>query len=176
MEEFSQFTPPVFGITGWKNSGKTRLTTRLISHFTSQGLRVGAIKHAHHSFEIDHEGRDSFMMREAGARQVAVVSKYRWAIVSELEPEPEPDFETILAAFESFDLVLVEGYKQLSFPKIEARSSLQETRQNLADERSDIVAIASDDSTQSGSLPFFSPDDIDAIADFIFQTLKLKNE
>ena len=104
------------------------------------------------------------------------MSQYRWAIVSELEPEPEPDFATILAAFEGFDLVLVEGYKQLSFPKIEARSSLQETRQNLAGERSDIIALASADSSQSGLLPVFSPDDIDAIAGFILQTLKLKNE
>lgn len=174
MGEFSRFIVPVFGITGWKNSGKTLLTTRLISHFTQKGLRVGAIKHAHHSFEIDHEGRDSFRMREAGARQIAVVSKFRWALVCELEPEPEPRFETILEQFRGFDLVLAEGYKQLAFPKIEARSSFQETRQMLAEDREDIIALASDNETDSADLPVFSPDDIEAIAGFISQALGLK--
>jgi molybdopterin-guanine dinucleotide biosynthesis protein B len=174
MSDFTDYIVPVFGITGWKNSGKTRLTTHLIKYFTQQGFRVGAIKHAHHSFEIDHEGRDSFMMREAGARQVAVVSQYRWAIVSELQPEPEPDFETILAQFKGFDLVLAEGYKRLAFPKIEARSSFQKTRQMLAQDREDIVAIASDDKTHEGFLPLFDPCDVEAIAGFIVQTLDLK--
>ena len=170
------FDVPVFGITGWKNSGKTLLTTRLITHFTQKGLRVGAIKHAHHSFEIDHEGRDSYLMREAGARQIAIVSKYRWAMVCELEQEPEPDFETILEQFKGFDLVLAEGYKQLPFPKIEARSSFQETRQILATDRPDIVAIASDDQTPSAGLPVFLPDDVSGIADFIARTLDLERD
>jgi molybdopterin-guanine dinucleotide biosynthesis adapter protein len=174
MSDFSGFIVPVFGITGWKNSGKTLLTTRLIAHFTQKGLRVGAIKHAHHSFEIDHEGRDSYRMREAGARQIAVVSKFRWALVCELEPEPEPRFETILEQFKGFDLVLAEGYKQLAFPKIEARSSFQETRQILAEDREDIIAVASDDEGHSAGLPVFPPDDIEAIAGFIAQKLDLK--
>ncbi len=174
MSDFLSYTVPVFGITGWKNSGKTLLTTRLISHFTQMGLRVGAIKHAHHSFEIDHEGRDSYKMREAGARQVAVVSQYRWALVCELQPEPEPVFEDILARFEGFDLVLAEGYKQLAFPKIEARRSFQETSQMLAKDRDDIVAIASNDSSHGEALPLFPPDDIPAIAGFILQMLNIK--
>jgi len=181
MGEFSQFIVPVFGVTGWKNSGKTLLTTRLISYFTEQGLRVGAIKHAHHSFEIDHEGRDSYLMREAGARQIAVVSQFRWALIAELQPEPEPDFEEILSRFKGFDLVLVEGYKQLSFPKIEARSSFQETRQRLSEDRDDIIALASDTpltasdtpSTES-KLPLFDASDIAAIAGFIARELKIK--
>ncbi len=179
MAEFSHFIVPVFGITGWKNSGKTLLTTRLISHFTNKGLRVGAIKHAHHSFEIDHEGRDSYKMREAGARQVAVVSRFRWAMIAELEPEPEPCFETILEQFRGFDLVLAEGYKQLAFPKIEARSSFQETRQMLAADRPDIVAIAcddpdlGDDPDRTAGLPVFAPDNIKAIAAFIERVLAL---
>ena len=174
MTKFANYTVPVFGITGWKNSGKTLLTTRLINELTQRGLRVGAIKHAHHSFEIDHEGRDSFRMREAGARQVAVVSKFRWALLSELQPEPEPLFEDILAQFKGFDMVLVEGYKQMAFPKIEARSSFQKTKQMLASERDDIVAIASDDDKHGESLPHFPPDDIAAIANFILQTLDLQ--
>ncbi len=173
MSDFRSFEVPVFGITGWKNSGKTLLTTRLISHFSRAGKRVGAIKHAHHSFEIDHEGRDSFRMRESGARQVAIISKYRWAMVSELQPEPEPDFDDVLGQFRGFDLVLVEGYKQLAFPKIEVRSSFQQTRQRLADDREDIVAIATDEKNPGSSLPVFRPDDIASIAGFIGQTLGL---
>ncbi len=174
MSEFSVHEVPVFGIAGWKNSGKTLLTTGLISHFSGLGLRVGAIKHAHHSFEIDHQGRDSYLMREAGARQIAVVSKYRWAMVAELVPEREPDFETILAQFKGFDLVLVEGYKQLDFPKIEVRSRFQETRQELSSGRSDIVAIASDAPLREDDLPLFEAGDISAIAGFIAQTLAIK--
>ena len=173
MGSSSKKKVPVFGITGWKNSGKTLLTTRLITHFSEAGLRVGAIKHAHHSFEIDHEGRDSYKMRQAGARQIAVVSQYRWAMISELQDDPEPDFETVLAQFAGFDLVLVEGYKQLAFPKIEARSSFQKTRQSLAKDRSDIVAIASDCEEGRGELPLFAPDDIVAIGQFIRQHLAL---
>ncbi len=174
MSGFCRYDVPVFGITGWKNSGKTLLTTRLIAHFSELGLRVGAIKHAHHSFEIDHEGRDSYLMREAGARQIAVVSKYRWALVAELVPEQEPDFEIILGQFKGFDLVLVEGYKQLAFPKIEARSRFQETRQKLSVDRFDIVAVASDDPHAEDKLPLFDADDISAIAGFIAKTLALK--
>ncbi len=177
MIGFTRYSVPVFGITGWKNSGKTLLTTRLIEFFARKNLRVGAIKHAHHSFEIDHEGRDSFRMRQAGARQIAIVSKYRWAMISELQPEPEPDLEALLAHFASFDLVLAEGYKQLSFPKIEARSRYQKTRQMLARERKDIVAIASDIASDKenndAGLPVFPPGDIDAIGGFIGRTLNL---
>ena len=170
--KFRKYCVPVFGITGWKNSGKTMLTSRLISHFSGLGLRVGAIKHAHHSFEIDHQGRDSWKMREAGARQVAVVSKHRWALLCELNPEPEPPFEEILGHFKGFDLVLTEGYKQLAFPKIEARSDFQHTRQLLALEREDIVAIASsmhDDDFPD--LPVFDPGDMAAIGAFILDML-----
>jgi molybdopterin-guanine dinucleotide biosynthesis protein B len=170
--KFRKFPVPVFGVTGWKNSGKTLLTTRLIDHFTKMGLRVGAIKHAHHSFEIDHEGRDSWKMRQAGARQVAVVSQFRWALLSELDPEPEPDFEQVLAHFKGFDLVLVEGYKHLAFPKIEVRSSFQKTRQKLAGERDDVIALASmNEADREAGLPFFSSGEIAPMADFILDTL-----
>ena len=172
--KFKRYCVPVFGITGWKNSGKTMLTSRLISHFSSLGLRVGAIKHAHHSFEIDHQGRDSWKMREAGARQVAVVSRHRWALLCELDPEPEPSFEAILENFRGFDLVLVEGYKQLDFPKIEARSDFQQTRQLLALERDDIVAIASREEVESRpELHVMDPDDISSIARLIIKTLNI---
>ena len=113
-------------------------------------------------------------MRQAGARQVAVVSRHRWALVCELEPDPEPPFEAILGQFDGFDLVLVEGYKQLLFPKIEARSQFQQTRQRLADDRDDIVAIASDNPEDAGTLPRFHPDDMDAIAAFIIDLLRLR--
>lgn len=171
MASFDRFIVPVFGITGWKNSGKTRLTTALIACFSARGLRVGAIKHAHHSFEIDHEGRDSYKMRMAGAGQVAVVSQFRWAMVRELTGESEPAFGDIIAHFSGYDLVLVEGYKDEHFPKIETRSVHQTTRQLLAAEREDIIAIASDDERDRGALPMFNPDDVEAIANFILASL-----
>jgi molybdopterin-guanine dinucleotide biosynthesis protein B len=173
MPPFDDFVVPVFGITGWKNSGKTRLTTGLVATLTARGFRVGAIKHAHHSFEIDHEGRDSFKMRQAGARQVAVVSQFRWALVRELEGEEEPTFEHILSHFAGYDLVLAEGYKQLRFPKIETRSAHQTTRQLLAAERDDIIAVASDDERDRGALPLFHPDDLEGIANFVLATLEI---
>ncbi len=160
-------TAPVFGIVGWKKSGKTALVESLIAHFTQAGLTISAVKHAHHSFAIDHEGRDSYRFTQAGARRVAVVSRYRWALLHELRAEPEPDFSQVLAHVGNADLILVEGYKWLSIPKLEVRGNLSRDRAPLAPEDPHIVAIASDHPTDSGALPLFALDDIPAIADFI---------
>jgi molybdopterin-guanine dinucleotide biosynthesis protein B len=164
---------PVFGVTGWKNSGKTTLVAALIDDLVGRGLKVGAIKHAHHSLEIDHEGRDSYKMRAAGAQQVALVSEHRFALIRELAQEPEPEFDQILQHFEGFDLVLVEGYKQLPLPKIEIRGPSLEDVPLIADEIDEVVAIASKDVVNARGLPVFSPDDTGAIADFIIDWLGL---
>ena len=87
----------ILGITGWKNSGKTTLTEKLVAALVSNGYRIATIKHAHHAFDIDHEGRDSFRHRAAGASQVAVVSSKRWALIHELEDETEPPLQDVLA-------------------------------------------------------------------------------
>ncbi len=166
-------TAPVFGIIGWKNSGKTTLVAHLVAEFTKRGLTVSAVKHAHHSFDIDHKGRDTYKLREAGARQVAITSPKRWAIMHELRDEDEPPFEEILSHISSCDLVLVEGYKKGPFPKIEARSSRALTQEPLAENDPHIIAIASDEEVEKGSLHWFNINDVPAIADFIMRHLEI---
>ncbi len=166
-------TAPVFGVIGWKNSGKTTLMVRLVEELSRRGYTVSAVKHAHHSFDIDHPGRDSYLFREAGARQVALASPKRWAVMHELRDEEEPRFREILSHIGPCDLVLVEGYKGGPFPKIEARSARSLTRAPLSDDDPQIVAVASDGATESGALPHFSVEDISGIADFIVEQLGL---
>lgn len=160
-------TSPIFGVIGWKNSGKTTLMARLLEEFSRRGFVVSAIKHAHHSFDIDHPGRDSYKFREAGARQVALISPRRWALMHEYRDEEEPDFEEIRSHIGPCDLVLVEGYKGGPFPKIEARSSRSLTQEPISGDDQQIVAIASDGETDTGALPGFDVNDIAGIADFI---------
>ena len=165
---------PIFGVIGWKNSGKTTLMAQLVEEFSRRGYVVSAIKHAHHSFDIDHPGRDSYKFREAGARQVALISPKRWALMHELRDEEKPPFEEILAHIGPCDLVLVEGYKGGPFPKIEARGSRSLTQQPLSDDDPQIVAIASEDEIDTGVLPGFDINDIAGIADFIAGQLGLE--
>lgn len=158
---------PVFGIAGWKKSGKTTLTTRLVAELTGRGYAVATVKHAHHNFQIDDAETDSARHRRAGARQVAVVSRDRWAIVRELREAPEPDFVDVLQMLEPCDLILVEGYKSAPIPKIEARRSAAFTHEPLAPKDSNVVAIAADHGADSGGRPVFALDDVAAIADFV---------
>lgn len=167
-------TPPVFGVVGWKKSGKTTLVADLIAEFTRRGFVVAAMKHAHHAFDIDQPGRDSYKLREAGARQVAIGSARRWALMTELrEDEEEPPFAELLANIGPCDLVLVEGWKGTPIPKIEARSTRTLTREPLAKDDPQIVAIAADAETDAGGLAVFRIGDIAAIADFIAGHLDL---
>jgi molybdopterin-guanine dinucleotide biosynthesis adapter protein len=160
---------PIVGIVGWKKSGKTTLTTRLVAEFTRRGLRVATIKHAHHNFQIDDAETDSARHRKSGAAQVAVVSARRWAIITELVgDEPEPDFVDVIAKLEPCDLIIVEGYKSQPIPKIEARRTASLTHTPLAPEDPHILAIAADHGiTDARDLPVFSLDDIGPIADLI---------
>ena len=116
-------TKRVLGIAGFKNSGKTTLLVRLVEELTRRGYRLATVKHAHHSFDIDHAGRDSYRHREAGAREVAVVSRYRWALMHELGglEADEPSLQEVVGKLGPCDLVLVEGYKRDRHPKIEVR-------------------------------------------------------
>ncbi|MGC4025772.1 MAG: molybdopterin-guanine dinucleotide biosynthesis protein B [Mesorhizobium sp.] len=163
----------VFGITGWKNSGKTTLVERLVAELTRRGWKVSTVKHAHHAFDIDKEGTDSFRHREAGASEVAIVSGNRWALMHELRDESEPDLAAILERLAPCDLVLVEGYKRESHPKIEVRRVDAKERTPLAPNDPAIVAIASDHEVPASNLPSFSLDETAAIADFIERTAGL---
>ena len=161
----------IFGVTGWKNSGKTGLMERLITEFTARGLTVSSIKHAHHSFDIDHPGRDSYRHRDAGARQVLLASRNRWALMHELRDEDEPSLGDLLKQLSPVDLVLIEGYKRDRHPKIEAHR--KETGQPLiAPEDETIVAVASDTSV-AVNRPMLDLNDTAAIANFIAQYLEL---
>ncbi len=166
-------TRRVFGITGWKNSGKTTLTERLVQTLTERGYSVSTVKHAHHDFDIDIPGTDSFRHRAAGAREVAVVSAHRWALMHESRDGAEPSLDAILERLSPCDLVLVEGYKRGDHPKLETRRQASASREMLAKQDVKIVAIASDAPVDDTRLPVFDLDDVARIADFIVETLHL---
>ena len=155
-------SPRLFGITGWKNAGKTTLTERLVAEFVRRGWRVSTIKHAHHDVDIDRPGTDSYRHRAAGAGEVALVGGQRYAIMCEI---PEPSISEVLARLAPADLVLIEGYKREPHLKIEVRASPE--AEPLAPGDTAIVAIAADVRPAEGNLPWFRRDDIAAIADFI---------
>lgn len=160
-------TPPVFGVVGWKNSGKTTLMAKLIANFAARGLEVGAVKHAHNRFDIDQEGRDSFRYRQAGAGTVAISSVKRFAIMKELRGAPEPTLSELVRHMAGADLILVEGFRREAHPKLEVRrrNALQQTP--LAPENPSILAIAADFEAEGGGLPVFDLDSAGAIAEFI---------
>lgn len=160
-------TTPIFGVTGWKNSGKTTLTSRLISELVGRGYRVHAIKHAHHAFDIDREGTDSWRHRTAGATETAIVSGARWALMHELRDDEEPTMREVIARLAPADIVIVEGYKREDHPKIECRRTEARKHEKLAPRDPAIVAIASDHETEADGRPIFGLDDIPGIADFV---------
>ena len=150
----------IFGVTGWKNSGKTTLVERLVTEFVRRGWRVNTVKHAHHELDVDQPGRDSFRHRTAGATEVAVVGGHRYAIMREQE---EPSLAEVLARLAPADLILIEGYKRETHRKIEVRAG----GEPMAPRDPNILAIASDAPPAGERLPWFRRDDIVGIADFI---------
>jgi molybdopterin-guanine dinucleotide biosynthesis adapter protein len=167
-------SPPLFGVVGWKNSGKTTLMANLVRELSQRGFAVSVIKHAHERFDIDHPGRDSFKLREAGARQVALSSPRRFALMRELGNEPELPFDEIRAYIGPCDLVLVEGFKRETFPKIEIRRDGAASREPLRGNFPEIVGIASDrPEAEEDALPTFHLKDTAGMADFIIGHLGL---
>jgi molybdopterin-guanine dinucleotide biosynthesis protein MobB len=162
----------VFGVVGWKNSGKTGLMERLVTEITGRGFSVSTVKHAHHSFDVDHEGKDSHRHRVAGARQVLLSSRNRWALMHELRDEDEPTLEQLLEQLSDVDLVLIEGYKRDGHAKIEAHRL--ETKQDLiAPDDPTIKAVASNEAHLELSIPVLELDDTKGIADFILSQVDL---
>lgn len=162
----------VFGIAGFKNSGKTTLVVELIKEFRRRGLRVATVKHAHHEFDIDHPGKDSYQHREAGAEEVIVASSRRWAHIRELDERDEPSLDELLRHLSDVDLVLVEGYKHAPHPKLELRRSGIESPEELAGKDDSIRAVVSDGRVETAGLPFLPRDDVSAIADFVAEQAK----
>ncbi len=165
----------VIGVTGYKNSGKTTLVERLVAELTKRGLRVSTIKHAHHTFDIDHKGRDSFRHRKAGAGEVAVVSRFQLALIRDMKHEDELSLSDILARMTPCDLVIVEGYKRDSHPKIEARN-LELDHPPLAPEDPTIIAIAASGPLTGEGVPVLSRDDICGLADLALRHVGLPVE
>lgn len=166
--------PRVFGVTGWKNSGKTTLVERLVAELARRGYAVSTVKHAHHAFDIDREGTDSHRHRAAGAREVAIVSGARWAVMHELaENEEEPSLEDVLARLSPADIVIVEGYKREAHAKIEVRRRAAAKSAPLAPQDPQIVALAADHAIEDADLPAFALDDVSAIADFVLDYFDL---
>ena len=155
----------IYGITGWKNSGKTGLMERLVVEFTARGFSVSTVKHAHHSFDVDQRGTDSFRHREAGAKEVLLASRNRFALINELRGEEEPTLAGLLAKLSSVDLVLIEGYKRDRHPKIEAHR--KETGKNLIAVADDTIRAVASNDNPSLNKPIFDLDDTVSIADFI---------
>ena len=160
-----------FGFAGWSGSGKTTLIEQLIPRFVKRGLKVSLIKHAHHTFDVDKEGKDSYRHRQAGASEILVTSSRRWVLMHELRGAPEPSFEDQVKHFSPCDLLLVEGFKFAPIPKLEVwRAVTGEALLHPNDAH--IVAVASDAAVET-KLPLLSLNDPEKISLFILQHLKL---
>ncbi len=159
----------VLGIAGWSGSGKTTLIAKLIPLLTSRGVRVAAVKHAHHSFEVDHPGKDSYEFRAAGAAEVLVSSSRRWVQMHELgSDEPEANLAGLLRRLSPCDLILVEGFKRERHPKLEVfRRSLGVAPLHAGDPR--VVAVASDHSLPEARIPVLDLNDTAAIAELVLE-------
>ena len=154
-----------FGFAGWSGSGKTTLIEQLIPLFAKRGLRVSLIKHAHHSFDVDHPGKDSYRHRQAGASEILVTSSRRWVLMHELRGGQEPSFEDQVKHLSPCDLLLVEGFKFAPIPKLEVwRAETGEALLHPNDPH--VVAVASDAKVET-RLPLLDLNDPPAIAEFI---------
>ena len=160
-----------FGITGWKNAGKTSVVERLVAEFVARGLRVSTLKHAHHRFEIDHEGRDTFRHRAAGAAEVLVSSGTRWALMSELRGDPEPALDELIAKMTLVDLVLIEGWKTSPHPKLEVWRA--ETGHPLIAPGDETILAVATDTSLDLNIPVLDLNDTQALADFVQSEVRI---
>ena len=156
----------VLGIAGWSGSGKTTLITGLITRLAEYGIKTSTIKHAHHDFDVDKKGKDSFQHRVAGAHEVLVGSAKRWALMHELRNEVEPSLEDLLERMSDVDLVLVEGFKFGEHDKIEVyRSEVGKPLLYLEDPK--VVAVVTNSELPLAGRPVFRPDDISGLVKFV---------
>ena len=159
------------GFAGWSGSGKTTLIEKLIPLFVLRGLRVSLIKHAHHTFDVDQPGKDSYRHRHAGASEVLVTSSRRWVLMHELRGEQEPRFEDQLRHLSPCDLLIVEGFKYAPIPKLEVwRAETGESLLHPTDPH--FVAIATDARVDT-RLPVLDLNNADAVAAFVVSHLEL---
>ena len=160
----------VMGIVGWSGSGKTSLLVEVLPILKGHGLTVSTMKHAHHRFDVDKPGKDSFRHREAGASEVLVVTSTRWVLMHESRDEPEPSIESLIERMTPVDLLLIEGFKTHHHPKLEIHR-VSEGKPLLCWDDPEIVAVASDVTLPELKIPRLDLNDPGAIAEFIlFQT------
>lgn len=164
----------IFGIVGWKNSGKTTMTERLIASLTARGYRISSVKHAHHGFDIDRPGTDSWRHRAAGAGEVAIIADHRFAIMHENATSAITRLDEVIARLAPCDLVLVEGFKSDDHKKLEMRRSGSSNDLPLAKDDPNIVAIACDTPQAGELIPCFAIDNIEEIASFIEKQMELR--
>ena len=158
----------IIGLAGWSGSGKTTLITKLIPRLLARGVRVSTLKHAHHGFDLDTPGKDSFMHRAAGATEVIISSAKRFAILHELREEPEWDLRDLVGKMSAVDLVLVEGFKRDAFPKLEIHRAAN-GKPLIAPEDPHIVVIACDTALPGATVPVVDLNNIEAIADLLLK-------
>jgi molybdopterin-guanine dinucleotide biosynthesis protein B len=158
----------IIGLAGWSGSGKTTLITKLLPRLIARGQRVSTLKHAHHGFDLDQPGKDSFMHRAAGATEVVISSSKRFAVLHELRDEPEWDLPDLLTKLAPVDLVLVEGFKRDPFPKLEIHRAAN-GKPLIQPDDPHIVAIASDVPLPDAKVPVVGLDDIELIADVLLK-------
>ena len=158
----------IIGLAGWSGSGKTTLITKLIPRLLARGVKVSTLKHAHHGFDLDRPGKDSFMHREAGATEVLISSARRWAILHELRAEEEWDLGALVGKMSPVDLVLVEGFKRDPFPKLEIHRA-ENGKPLLYPQDPHIVAVASDTPLAETPLPVLDLNAIEPIADLLLE-------
>ena len=158
----------IIGLAGWSGSGKTTLITKLIPLLVARRLRVSTLKHAHHGFDLEQPGKDSFFHRAAGATEVIISSARRWAILHELREEPEWDLAALVKKISPVDLVLVEGFKRDKFPKLEIHR-IANGKPLLHTEDPHIVAVASDSAVPAARVPVIDLNDIELIADLLLK-------
>ena len=159
----------IIGIVGWKNSGKTFYVSEIIKKLKSKNYRVASIKHAHHEFDIDHYNTDSYIHRKSGSSQVIISSSKRWAKISELEKQDEKKLDELINELSETDIVLVEGYKNESHPKIEIIS--ENKKEHLFQKIKNVRAIISDIGIDT-HLKKFKKNEIDKIVNFILNEIK----
>jgi len=156
----------IFGLAGWSGAGKTSLVVRLLPELIGRGLSVSTMKHAHHAFDVDMPGKDSYEHRQAGASEVLVTSANRWALMHELRGAPEAQLEELIARMTPVDLLLIEGFKHHPHDKLEVfRRDVGKPLLCVGDPR--VVAVASDGPVPEARVPVMALDDTRAIADFI---------
>ncbi|MBO34206.1 MAG: molybdopterin-guanine dinucleotide biosynthesis protein B [Rhodospirillaceae bacterium] len=162
----------IFGLAGWSGSGKTTLIVKLMPELVGRGFEVSTMKHAHHNFDIDEPGKDSYEHRVAGAKEVMISAANRWALMHELRGEEKPSVEELIGRMTPVDLLLVEGFKSHLHPKIEVhRPSVGKPLLQKDDKK--IVAVASDEEIAGLPVPVLDINDSGTIADFIVKTCAL---